>query len=149
MNSRALVLTLLQLLFFARVAGQVLVMTIAPDWLPEEQHWDSGFLPYAALLPAQIVILVVLTLHTVDAWRLRGRWHVTMENTRQSLKLLAGFYAGAMVMRYILTMTYVPELRWLGHGIPIFFHFVLAAYVYMLAWTPPRRSQHGAVLLNR
>ena len=139
MNRRALTLAILQAMFLARVLGQVLVLTVAPGWLPAEQYWYSGFLPYSLLLPAQLAILVLMTAHTVDAWRLQGRWHVTQINTRQSLRLLAMFYAGAMLLRYVLTMTYVPELRWFGHAIPIFFHLVLAAYLYTLAWAPRYR----------
>jgi hypothetical protein len=148
MNRRAVLLATLQLLFLTRVVGQFVVMTIAPSWLPAEQHWDSGFLSYAMLLPAQIVILIVMTTHTIDAWRMRGRWHVTKENTRQSLRLLAGFYAVAMILRYLLTMTYVPELRWFGHTIPIFFHFVLAGYVFTLGCTAHYRSRRRAVLMS-
>ena len=38
-----------------------------------------------------------------------------------------------MVARYAITMTLYPERRWLGTGtIPIVFHWVLAAYLYVL-----------------
>jgi hypothetical protein len=37
-----------------------------------------------------------------------------------------------MTLRYVLTMIYRPEMRWLGDAIPIFFHFVLAGFIY--AW---------------
>ena len=33
-----------------------------------------------------------------------------------------------MALRYVLTMIFQPEMRWLGDTIPIFFHFVLAAF---------------------
>ncbi len=48
-------------------------------------------------------------------------------------RFLIGFsavYAGGMALRYILTMIFRPEMRWLGGTIPIFFHFVLAAFLY-------------------
>ena len=35
--------------------------------------------------------------------------------------------------RYVLTMAFVPELRWFGHAIPIAFHCVLAAWVGALS----------------
>jgi hypothetical protein len=47
---------------------------------------------------------------------------------------LIGFsvvYAGGMAVRYTLTMIFLPEMRWLGGAIPIFFHFVLAAFLYI------------------
>jgi hypothetical protein len=42
----------------------------------------------------------------------------------------SAIYAGAMTLRYVLTMIYRPEMRWLGGTIPIFFHFVLAAFLF-------------------
>lgn len=139
MNSRAWLLTLLQGLFLCRVTGQLVVETAAPAWLPDSRHWESGLLPYSMLLVAQLLILLVMTAHTRDAWRTGGRWYVTERNTIESLRLLATFYALAMLLRYALTMLFAPELRWFGHSIPIFFHLVLAAYVYTLTWTPRRR----------
>jgi hypothetical protein len=46
----------------------------------------------------------------------------------------------AMVLRYVLTMTLVPELRWFGHTIPIFFHFALASYMLTLGLASPGKS---------
>lgn len=37
-----------------------------------------------------------------------------------------------MLLRYVLTMTFHPEMRWLGGTIPIFFHFVLAGFIFVL-----------------
>ena len=39
-------------------------------------------------------------------------------------------YAASMVLRYVLTMTYRPEMRWFGGTLPIPFHFVLAGFLY-------------------
>ena len=50
-------------------------------------------------------------------------------------KILVAFsilYALAMIVRYIVTMTIHPELRWFSGTIPIWFHFVLAAFIYLL-----------------
>jgi hypothetical protein len=44
----------------------------------------------------------------------------------------SAIYAGAMVLRYVLTMALHPDQRWLGGTIPIFFHFVLAGF--FLRW---------------
>jgi hypothetical protein len=39
-----------------------------------------------------------------------------------------------MVLRYVITMAFFPERRWLGSGtIPIVFHWVLAAYIFTLS----------------
>jgi len=151
MNKRALLLTMLQCLFLGRVLGQILARAYAPSWLPANEQWESGFLPYPLLLSAQVVILIAMSVHTRAAWQRGGRWYVTMRNTEESLRLLAVFYALAMALRYVLTMVYAPELRWFGHLIPIAFHFVLAAYVYALTWSPsePARASKKAATPNR
>ena len=48
------------------------------------------------------------------------------------LGVLAGIYALSMVVRYVLTMALHPELRWFTGTIPIWFHFVLAAFIFTL-----------------
>jgi hypothetical protein len=37
-----------------------------------------------------------------------------------------------MVLRYVLVMAYYPERRWFTGTIPIFFHWVLAGYCFVL-----------------
>jgi hypothetical protein len=52
------------------------------------------------------------------------------------VRALIGFgsvYLAAMVLRYVLRMSLVPEARWTGGAIPIFFHWVLAAWILTLA----------------
>ena len=132
MTARATVLVVLQTMFLARVLGQVLVVLIEPRWLPSPEHWYSGLLPYHVLLPAQILLLMFMSLVTYDAIRGEGRLHVESGGARTTLRNLAKVYVGVMILRYVLTMTFAPELRWFGHTIPIFFHFVLAAYLYTL-----------------
>ncbi len=130
---RAKLLIALQTLFFARVVGQIVATLARPPWLPEASHWFSGALPYPILLPAQILLLMFMSLVTYDAWRGAGYWHVRHPAARRVLWAVALFYFAAIVARYVLTMALVPELRWTGHAIPIFFHFVLASYVLVLS----------------
>ena len=49
------------------------------------------------------------------------------------LKWFAVVYFLVMFARYVTTMTIFPERRWFGGAIPIFFHWVLALYVYLLS----------------
>jgi hypothetical protein len=42
------------------------------------------------------------------------------------------------VVRYVLTMALHPELRWFTGTIPIWFHFVLAAFIFTLGRYPLR-----------
>jgi len=143
-NARAAVLLALQLAFLGRVLGQVLVTLVAPGWLPPAEYWYSGLLPYHLLLPAQILLLMFMSLVTYDAWRGDGYWHVTSDRIRRRLRAIAAVYAAAMVVRYALTMLFVPELRWFGHGIPIAFHLVLAGYLYVLSRPAVRSESRGS-----
>ena len=94
-------------------------------------HWYSGLVPYALLLPSQVVILVIQIAVCVQF--ARGRGLLVMPRRPRSgaaLVVVAVIYAAAMVVRYVLTMTWYPERRWLGPGtIPSIFHVVLAAFI--------------------
>jgi len=129
---RGPVLALLTLLFFLRVLGQALVARFGVTWLPAMEHWHSGLIPYPALLTIQVLMLIVMVKISRDVWRGAGFFAMV----RPSLsRLLIGFsvvYAGAMALRYALTMAFYPEMRWFGGTIPIFFHFVLAGYIYVV-----------------
>lgn len=133
MNPRARWLLVLQALFLGRVLGQVVATLAGPAWLPAPVHWFSGALPYHWLLPAQILLLMLMTAVTGDAVRGAGFWHVERPRTRRVLRLAAYAYFAVNAARWVLTMLLAPELRWTGHAIPITFHFVLASYVYVLS----------------
>ena len=118
-------------LFLLRVVGQALVAFTSASFLPPMSHWYSGLLPYPLLLPSQLIILVIQAVVCVQFARGRG-WLVVPRHPRLGALLigLAVVYAGAMVVRYALTMSWYPERRWLGPGtIPSFFHVVLAAFI--------------------
>ena len=132
MHRRAISLAILQTLFFGRVLGQILAELVAPPWLPSVEHWQSGLLPYPVLLAAQILILMFMSLVTYDTFRQDGLWHVRKNKTKRILRRVAYLYMATMALRYVLTMTLIPELRWFGHTIPIAFHFLLASYILTL-----------------
>ena len=132
-GSRPILLWLLQALFMARVAGQALVGLYAPAWLPTWDEWQSGLLPYPLLLPAQLVLIVGMTIVSYDNTRGSGRFCVESQRVRSRLRLVAAVYAGAMLLRYGLTMAIEPDMRWLHGTVPIAFHLVLAAYLAVLA----------------
>ena len=50
-------------------------------------------------------------------------------------------YFCGMVLRYVITMTLYPERRWFVGTIPIFFHFVLAGYLYVYSHVLTRREE--------
>ncbi len=116
-------------LFVLRVAGQALVAFFRVSFLPPMQEWYSGLLPYEYLLPSQIVIIAVMAKICVDFTAGTG-FFVTPRRFFAVLWLYFGyFYLAAMVVRYPIQMALHPESRWFGGTIPIFFHWVLAAFV--------------------
>lgn len=124
-------LALLTALFFLRVAGQALVALGSVGWLPAMEHWSSGLIPYPALLAIQIVMLVVMVKISTDIWRGKGFFTNPRPSRARVLLAFSAIYAASMALRYVLTMIFRPEMRWFGGTIPIFFHFVLAAFIYL------------------
>jgi hypothetical protein len=130
----AAVLTLLTALFAARVLGQALVAFVGVTWLPPMEAWYSGLLPYPVLLPVQVLILAVQLVIDRDVWRGRGFFARSRPRAGRALRWLAAAYALAMVVRYALTR---------AHLVPIVFHLVLAAYLFVLgrAYAPADRRR--------
>jgi hypothetical protein len=141
-SAKAFLLWTLQSLFLLRVLGQVYVGLYAPAWLPSWPEWYSGLLPYPLLLPAQILLLMGMTVISYDNTRGAGRFHVESDRVRRRLRWIAAIYAAIMALRYVLTMALAPEMRWLHGTIPIAFHFVLAGYIASL--TLPDRARTAA-----
>ena len=125
------VLALLTLLFLFRVLGQALVVFFSVDWLPPSKEWASGLIPYPALLTIQIVMIIVMVKITSDIWRGTGFFAAPRSSWSRFLIGFSIVYAGSMALRYMLAMIFLPEMRWFGGTIPILFHFVLAAFLYI------------------
>jgi hypothetical protein len=130
----AAVLVLLTALFAARVLGQALVAFLGVGWLPPMEAWYSGLLPYPVLLPLQGLILGVQIAVDRDVWRGRGFFASPRPGAGGALRWLAAAYALAMVMRYALMRT---------HLVPIVFHLVLAAYLFVLGRGYARPAVRG------
>ena len=124
MNTRAAtVLTVLTALFCARVAGQALVSFACVSWLPPMEAWYSGLVPYPLLLPIQILTLGVQLAINRQVWRGTGFFAPRRPRLGRALCGISYVYAGAMLIRWSIART---------HGIPIVFHWVLAAYLFTL-----------------
>ena len=122
------ILWLLTALFAVRVAGQILVASRTPAWLPPMDQWN--LVPYRVLLPIQLAILAVMI--WIDASFSAGAGP-PVDRSGAFGWLLVGFsaiYAGAMVIRYAVRMRRRPAARWFGGTIPIVFHLVLATHLY-------------------
>jgi hypothetical protein len=123
-------LAVLALLFSGRVVGQALVAFLSVRWLPAMHEWHSGLIPYPSLLAIQLIMLAIMIQISRNIWRGSGFFGRARPSWSRYLVGFSAVYAGAMMLRYILTMILLPEMRWLGGTIPIFFHFVLAAFLF-------------------
>ena len=125
-------------LFVFRVAGQVFVALFHVEFLPAMREWYSGLLPYEYLLPSQVIIVLMVKI-CVDFTRGRG---IFVEPRRFFAVYWLSFgyvYLAVMVARYPLQMYFHPDARWFGGTIPIFFHWVLAAFVITVGLHHRRR----------
>lgn len=122
-------LWLFSALFLARVAGQLIVRLRSPSWLPPTEEWNLT--PYRLLLPTQIAILGLMTWLGIAFSRGSGTAVAPRPVLGESVLVFAYVYAAAMAARYAVRMTRRPDARWFGGTIPIVFHWVLAAYVYV------------------
>ena len=64
--SRRTLIWLCLAVFVIRVVAQVEVSLCAPSWLLPFRAWESGLVPYPALLPAQILLIAWMTVIAVD-----------------------------------------------------------------------------------
>ena len=119
-------------LFALRVVGQAAVTYGGAAFLPPPEQWQSGLLPYPALLAGQVILLALLVLVTIAAWRGSGVFAAPRPRLAAVLVWASYAYAAAMLLRYAVSMVVRPEWRWLGHTIPIVFHGVLAAYLFLV-----------------
>lgn len=117
-------------LFLLRVLGQFCVARGRARFLPPMEQWQSGLLPYPALLASQIVMLA--THAAVDLATIQQRLAPRPRLSRV-LGAVSAVYFLSMIARYVVSMRRHPERRWFGKTIPIAFHGVLAAHLALLA----------------
>ena len=116
-------------LFAARVIGQLETLLVAPAWLPDMDAWYSGLLPYPALLPVQIAILMVMSVVAWN-WRVRsGSFARSHPRRAQMLRMFAGIYFVAMAVRLAVNINANGADFWREGAIPVAFHWVLALFL--------------------
>ena len=121
-------LALFTALFALRVVGQVVVLLAAPTWLPPMDRWN--LMPYRALLPIQLLFLVVMSWICIGLLADDGLVADPHRGLGLFLVGVSLVYAGSMVVRFVVRMRRRPEERWFGGAIPIVFHIVLAAFLF-------------------
>jgi uncharacterized protein len=135
-----LVLGACALLFVLRVLGQAVVAVSDVGFLPPFAQWYSGLLPYPVLLPVQIALIALMVKIVGDFARADGYFVSLRPRTGTVLRVLGCIYFLSMVVRYVVTMTLYPERRWFTGTIPIWFHMVLATFIFMLGDYQTRRD---------
>jgi hypothetical protein len=115
-------------LFLLRVLGQLEVVLVAPAWLPPMEQWYSGLLPYPLLLPAQILILMLMTGLTVNEMR-----RSPPAASRDWLRVVSLIYFAAMLLRLIVQFLRGADDLIAAGGIPVAFHWVLALFLLVLS----------------
>jgi len=123
-------------LFLLRVLGQLEVVLIAPAWLPPMEQWYSGLLPYPLLLPAQILLLMLMTGLVVR--EMRGRRFV---GERTWLTITSLVYFAVMLLRLIVQFLRGADDVIAAGGIPVAFHWVLALFLLVLSRAAPERER--------
>ncbi len=113
-------------LFLLRVAAQPLAAVTGWRWLPAFSAWQSGALPYPALLAAQLAIAggMAAAAAGIAAGRTRprpalGRWVV----------LGASVYGTVMTARLVLGATAFRGHWWLDAPLPTVFHLGLTTWL--------------------
>ncbi len=130
----ATVLWILLALFCLRVVGQMLVAFLHVGFLPPMEEWYSGLMAYRWLLPSQFLIIFLYAKISIDFRRGRGFLVVPRRGLGTGLLIFGSLYFLVMIARYVIRMTLLPEGRWFGGTIPIFFHLVLASFLLVLGW---------------
>jgi hypothetical protein len=115
--------------FCCRVLGQALVAILDVTWLPPMEEWYSGLMAYPLLLPTQLFIIAIYTKVCWDFTRGDGYFVQAKPLFGRAVLWFGYVYLITMILRYIIRMSLYPEERWLGGTIPIFFHWVLAAFI--------------------
>ena len=122
-------------LFVLRVAGQAMVAFFGVPWLPPMDRWYSGLVPYQVLLPAQLLIIVLMAKICSDFTRRRGFFVRPRRFFAVHWLWFGWLYLAIMILRYPVQMQLKPD----GPIIPIFFHWVLAAFVIAVGFWHRRR----------
>ncbi len=142
-------------LFCGRVLGQLLVALFSVTFLPPMEEWFSGTLAYRPLLASQILIILLYGKVALDFTRCRGFFARPSRRLGEGLLLFGSLYMGVMLIRYAIRMSLYPHERWAGGSIPIFFHWILASFLLVVAHfhrryaretLRPSRGWNGTVL---
>jgi hypothetical protein len=128
-RAHALALTALLMLFFGRVAAQLVQWLWPTPLLPDFAAWQSGLLPYGVLVAAQLMILVLILHQIARIWSGRAR---PRRRLGLLLLVLGGIYMAGAAFRLAVGVAKLIDLPFFQAILPSVFHMVLAGMVLVL-----------------
>jgi hypothetical protein len=136
-------LTTLTALFAVRIVAQAMQRQLPLPFLPPFCAFQGSTLPYAILLPAQIVVVAIML---AVVWRVHIGALEPRPHLSRWLTVAGAIYVAAMLTRLGVGLTVPIAPAWFRAAIPTAFHFVLAIFVLVLAayHRQPRRTTQGA-----
>ncbi len=126
-------LSVLLFLFCLRVAGQLLIALYQLPFLPPMQEWQSGLLPYPILLACQFLIIGLFAKICRDFYAQGGFFYKAKRALAEPLMIFAKAYIVVNAARLLIWATAFGHHSWFAGTIPIFFHFVLASFLIVVA----------------
>lgn len=132
----AVTLAVLTALITLRVLAQVIQAMQPTTLLPPFTAFEGSLLPYAVLLPLQVLVVIVLSQVTLAV----ASGAVPPQPTR-GVQLLAGggLYAAVCISRIVVGLAWPEAPAWFRAWIPAATHLLLASYVLTLATYHLRR----------
>lgn len=133
-------LTLLALLFLARVAGQAVARLLEPAALPPDALWHAGAVAYPVLAVVQVAILTAMLIVIRRLDRIRP-------HPRKALFLLVVgcVYLAAMGTRFVIGATGAAPDSWFDKPISTPFHLVLAGWLLIFAFHLAGEALRGRI----
>lgn len=126
----AVALAAVTLLFTLRVIAQAIQYMHPTRLLPAFEAFQGSALPYAVLLPLQLLIVFLMSGITLSV----AGGQVAPERARGArLRFVGVLYASGSMARLAIGLTLPAAPAWFTAWIPALFHLVLAAFVLLLA----------------
>ena len=123
------VLTVLLGVFLFRVVAQVLQAVSPVRFLPDFSTWDSGILPYPALLFTQVIVVLFGLL---NLYGLRHGEFRPIPALGRVYLWTGSIYFSTMFLRLIAGIGGVSESVWVNAALPTLFHLILAVFLVVL-----------------
>jgi hypothetical protein len=124
-------LSILLALFCFRVLAQLLQRYIELPFLPPFEAWQSGAVPYNALLVSQVLIVVFY------GWILQRFLTNRIQPSRRQgwiFFIIGLIYFLVMAGRLFIGVTGLSGHHWFRSYLPILFHFVLSGYLITVGY---------------